>query len=220
MIAGLVLDFDGTILDTETSAYESVRIIYERHGVDLHLDDWLDSIGKNRRGIWIRRLEELAGLELDPEEVMAQRRALRDERLAAETLLPGVAALLDDADELGVPMAIASSSPADWVKPHLDRLGLLDRFSAVWCSGDVAETKPAPDLYFGALASLRVDGAEALAVEDSGPGVDAAQAAGLWCVAVPNSLIPKTMVSHADLMLSSLAEMSLEEILALRLETL
>ena len=53
----------------------------------------------------------------------------RDELLACETTRPGVEAWLDEADALGLALAIASSSPREWVEPHLERLGLRHRFA-------------------------------------------------------------------------------------------
>jgi putative hydrolase of the HAD superfamily len=107
-----------------------------------------------------------------------------------------------------VPLAVASSSPAEWVIGHLSERGLLDAFTAV-CTGDeVLHTKPDPALYRLACERLGVDPSGAVAVEDSVHGVTAARAAGMHAVAVPSSLTVGMDFSHADLVVASCSELS------------
>ena len=123
-------------------------------------------------------------------------------------------AWLDEADALGLPLAIASSSPREWVAEHLENLGLLARFAAIACFGDDLAGKPAPDTYLAACAAIGVEPRDAIAIEDSPHGVTAAKAAGLWCIAVPHAITARLDLSHADLRLSSLADVTLREVLA------
>src|SRR4029077_8978660 len=123
----------------------------------------------------------------------------------------GVRAWLDEAIEAGLGIAIASSSPDDWVLGHLDRLGLRMHFDHVMCAGNGRPAKPAPDTYAAACAALGVRPHRALAVEDSAHGVTAAKGAGLACVVVPNALTASLDLSAADLRLESLADCSLSE---------
>ena len=74
-------------------------------------------------------------------------------------------------------------------------------------------TKPDPDLYLTALERLEVSPREAIAFEDSSNGVQAAKAAGLFCVAVPNPLTADLDLSEADLRLLSLDAMPLREVI-------
>jgi beta-phosphoglucomutase-like phosphatase (HAD superfamily) len=83
----------------------------------------------------------------------------------------------------------------------------------VRCRDDVSNAKPAPDLYIAALDSLGVSPLEALAIEDSPNGVIAAKQAGMLCVAVPNSITARLDLSHADLVLRSLSDVSLPNVL-------
>jgi HAD superfamily hydrolase (TIGR01509 family) len=129
-------------------------------------------------------------------------------------VLPGVHDWLDDARRLGLPIGVASSSEVDWVAAHLERLGLLDRFACLTCFDGALRGKPAPDLYLAACESLGVAPADALAVEDSGNGITAARAAGMRCVAVPHDLTREHDLSGADLVVASLADLTLEEAIA------
>ena len=81
----------------------------------------------------------------------------------------------------------------------------------------LARAKPQPTLYLEALEHLVVTAEEAVAFEDSPNGITAAKAAGIYCVAVPNATTAALDVTHADLVLPSLAEVPLDELL-LRVE--
>jgi beta-phosphoglucomutase-like phosphatase (HAD superfamily) len=120
---------------------------------------------------------------------------------------------LDDAVRLGLQLGVASSSSRAWVTGHLARLGLLTHFASIQCADDVQATKPNPAAYQAVLTSLQVSPAQALALEDSPHGILAAKRAGLWCVAVPNALTRHLPLDRADAQISSLADMSLEQLL-------
>jgi beta-phosphoglucomutase-like phosphatase (HAD superfamily) len=81
----------------------------------------------------------------------------------------------------------------------------------------VVNAKPAPDLYLAVLECLGVAASDAFAIEDSPNGVTAAKQAGLRCVAVPNSITLGLDLSHADILLRSLSEVTLAQLLV-RLE--
>ena len=212
---GLVFDFDGLILDTELPTYRAWAEIFRDHGCEpLTLEEWSAELGTQGRMDPVALLAARTGLQLDGEDVQRLRRARRDELLAEERVRPGVEAWLDEADRLGLPVAVASSSRIDWVGGHLERLGLTARFRHLSCFGDGLPAKPAPDVYLAACRTLGAEPAMALAVEDSPNGVAAAKAGGLRCVAVPNEVSAGLDLSAADLVLGSLADLSLSEVAA------
>jgi beta-phosphoglucomutase-like phosphatase (HAD superfamily) len=114
---------------------------------------------------------------------------------------------------MGLKLGVASSSTSDWVKGHLARLGILERFDCIRCRDDVPNAKPEPDLYLAVLECLGVRASEAIAIEDSPNGLLAAKRAGLRCVAIPNSITANLDLGEADLLLDSLADVSLAELL-------
>ena len=209
MIDAVVFDFDGLILDTERPVYESWRWAFEQHGLALAEAEWSAVIGRADAWDPLARLADSVAVD---EGVIERRREMRDALLAAETVLPGVLDLLADAKELGLAAGIASSSPSDWVLGHVERLGLAEWFGCVSCWRDGVNGKPAPDLYLEAVESLGVAPGEAIAFEDSQNGVAAAKAAGLWCVAVPHGLTASLDLSAADLIVPSLAQVSLRDL--------
>jgi HAD superfamily hydrolase (TIGR01509 family) len=220
-VRALVFDFDGTILDTEVTLYRAWCELYDERGCRFPIDQWARSLG--RGADWrqhfdpFAHLAELSGAPCDEAAVGPLARRRNRELLAAEVARPGVVAYLDAARALGLRLAIASSSPRRWVAEHLERLGLLDRFELLRCEEDAARHKPDPDLYLAALDGLGVPAEQAIAFEDSPNGVRAAQAAGIFCVAVPNPVTAQLDLSHADLRLDSLDAAPLAELLS-RLE--
>jgi beta-phosphoglucomutase-like phosphatase (HAD superfamily) len=113
-----------------------------------------------------------------------------------------------------MPAAVASSSSSAWVKPWLERHGLASRFATVCTRDDVKAVKPAPDLFLLASSRLKVPPRDCLVFEDSPNGLKAARAAGMWAVAVPNALTRPLELPAHDLVLDSLAGMTLRELAA------
>lgn len=213
MIRAIVFDFDGLILDTEGPVYRSWLEVYEAHGEELPFERWVQIVGSTTTGFHPQHhLEERLG-RLLPKEVLDRRIGRRTELVLAQKLLPGVMQHLDQAKALGLKVGVASSSTAEWVRGHLARLGILERFDCLRCRDDVANAKPEPDLYIAVLECLGVTAAEAIAIEDSPNGVTAAKRAGLRCVAIPNSITAKLDLSDADVLLHSLAEITLADLL-------
>lgn len=217
MIRAIVFDFDGLILDTEEPVLRSWVEVYEQHGKELPLERWVEIVGSTTTGFHPQRhLEQLIGGPL-PQDVLDRRIERRSEFIRAKQLLPGVLQHIEEARALGLKLGVASSSTTDWVKGHLARLGILERFHCVRCRDDVANAKPAPDLYLAVLECLEVTAAEAVAIEDSPNGITAANQAGLRCVAIPNAITASLDLTRADVLLGSLSEVSLAQLLS-RLE--
>lgn len=215
MIKALIFDFDGLIVDTEWPDYESWQQVYQQYGCDLVVEKWGQIVGGTGASDFDphEHLEELCGKSLDREEVWISRRKQYLDELSTQPILPGVLETLDEAERRGLQLAIASSSPENWVRGHLARLGIYQRFGVIKTADDVKRTKPDPELFVAALDALSLKSDQAVVFEDSPNGVKAAKAAGLFCVAVPNKLTAQLPLEHADLRLNSLAEMSLADLL-------
>jgi len=205
----LILDFDGTVLDTETPACQSTAQIWADYGVDLPMDWWLAGMGTDRKQSWVQELENRIGQVLDQDLIMETRQRIKNEMTENQPVLPGVTELLDAAARRGISTAIGSSSPHAWVDQHLKRVGLYEKFSYIVCRDDVGEVaKPAPDVFLHALKLLRVEASSAAVVEDSPNGLKAALAAGIRTVVVPNPLVTSLDFSGAYARLETLDEMS------------
>jgi len=215
-VRALLFDFDGTLIDTEGPSYRAWKEVFAEHGYELALERWVERVGTIGGFDPLVELETLVGAELDREAVVSSRTRRRDELVAAELLRAGVRDYLDEARRVGLRVGIVTSGPQEWVAHHLDRLGETDGWDCIVCADYDAElAKPAPTLYLRALRALDVTADEAVAIEDSPNGVRAAKAAGLYCIAVPNPVTTGLDLSGADLLVHSLAGLSLSELLSL-----
>jgi HAD superfamily hydrolase (TIGR01509 family) len=215
-VRALLFDFDGTMLETESSSYGSWRDLLAEHGFELTHDAWSGAVGTIDGVDPVALLEAHLGAPVDRVELEARQRRLHREMLAEETLRPGVPEVVDEAHARGLHWAIVTSASERWVREHLRRL----RLDAHWehivaADGDPARAKPAPLLYREAAELLGVAPEEAVAVEDSPNGVTAAKAAGMTCIAFPNPITSRMDLGHADAVVDDLDGLGLDGLLAL-----
>jgi HAD superfamily hydrolase (TIGR01509 family) len=214
-IRALVFDFDGLILDTESAAYQSWAEIYESAGLRLALERWVDCVGTDHsRFDPYQDLEAQLGRTLDRAELRARLRDRQSALNSGQPVRPGVVEALERARDLGLLVGLASSADRAWLDHHLGRLGLAHRFAVIASRDDVERVKPDPALYLHATRQLGVAPEQALAIEDSPNGIRAAKRAGLRCLAVPNPITAGLGLHEADLVVPSLASLSLDAIVA------
>jgi HAD superfamily hydrolase (TIGR01509 family) len=214
MIQALIFDFDGLLVDTETPAFESWQALYAEYGHELSLDLWQGALGTGHGFDAAAHLAELASQPLDRAALLARRLAAKHALSATQPLLPGAREVLQQARELGLPCAVASSSSREWVTGWLRQHGIEQLFACVRTADDVRLTKPAPDLFLSAAAGLGVPAECCLVFEDSPNGILAARAAGMRVVAVPGAITRRLVLPSADLVIETLDAMPLAEILS------
>ncbi|MEV5965615.1 HAD-IA family hydrolase [Kribbella sp. NPDC051952] len=212
-VRAVVFDFDGLLMDTETTMVESWRAEWAHHGLELDLHEFWPGHGGDITEDRYAVLAAAVGSGFDRDASHARRKAHRDAMHASLGFRPGVREWVTAARELGLRVAIASSSPAAWVLGHLERVDAVELFDLVVTGDEVATHKPDPAIYELALRRLGVRGSEAIAVEDTAHGVAAAQAAGMFAVAIPNPYVLADAVAHADLVLGSADQMLLGDLL-------
>ena len=216
-VKAIIFDFDGLILDTETPDFHVWQAIYQEHGFELPHEEW----GKIVGGYGLTHFDaaeyliQLSQGRLDAGSLRDRHRSESHALTLEQPVMPGVLNYIKDAKGLGLKIAIASSSDHLWVETHAKRLGIFDHFDVIICADDVGvgRTKPNPDLFLLALKQLQVRNNEAVVFEDSPNGVKAANQAGIFVVAVPNPVTSLLRIEGANLMLRSLTDRSLFELL-------
>lgn len=208
MIAGVIFDLDGVLLDSE-GAWDAARreLVAERGG------SWSESATRDMLGMsspeWSRYLAEELGVEMAPEaiseRVLGRVLAMYEDRLP---LLPGAIETVERVAGRW-PLGLATSSNREAIDLVLERSGLDRLFEVSVSSEEVARGKPAPDVYAEAARRLRVTATDCVAIEDSENGIRSAVAAGMRVVAVPNTEFPpaRDAIAAADRVLGSLAEL-------------
>jgi HAD superfamily hydrolase (TIGR01509 family) len=209
----MVLDFDGLLMDTESTSFESWRYEWEQWGLTLDPATFFANHGGDITEQRYAELADAVGLAFDKALSHSRRIAYRDELHVHLDLLPGMRGWLHEARRAGTRLAIASSSPRQWVTGHLARVGAGREFEVLACGDEVAAAKPAPDVYLLALRRLGLAGPEVVAVEDSPHGAAAAKTAGMRCIAIPNRFSPASRFAGADLVLDSAGQVSLTQAL-------
>jgi mannitol-1-/sugar-/sorbitol-6-/2-deoxyglucose-6-phosphatase len=227
-VHAVILDLDGLLIDSEPVWRAAESAVFAGLGIPLSERDLLDSIGQPMdvmiRGWRKRQRSDGRDGELTDDEVgVAEVRAaeLTDDEVADRITdhviahimtegqpMPGVTATIARFERYGLPLAIASSSPPRLIDAVCDRFGLSE--IRVRCSGvDEVQAKPAPDVYLTAARRLGMAPASCLALEDSPPGIAAAKAAGMRCIAVPDPLLAgDPRYREADLVIPSLTELN------------
>jgi HAD superfamily hydrolase (TIGR01509 family) len=207
----LIFDFDGLLVDTESSALLAWREQFAVHELDFPLEVWHQFIGSQGSQEAMMAAIRAGGVEFDDAELRGEWRERHNRIVSTVPLRPGVESFLDEAAAVGAKFAVASSATRDWLDQQLGRLGIHDRFEVI-CARDNGRVKPAPDIYLAAVAALRVEASDAIAFEDSPNGITAAKAAGLYCVAVPNPVTADLPLGDADLRVDSFTELSYPEL--------
>ena len=213
MIAAVVFDLDGVLVDTET-VWDDVReaLVRERGG-RWHERAQADMMGMSSLE-WSRYMHEELGLPESP-------RQINDEVVSRMLVryrddLPLIDGAVAAVERLGrsFPLALASSSNRPLIDAVLETSGLTRLFAATVSSEEVARGKPAPDVFVEAARRLGVEPSLCAAVEDSANGLRAAHAAGMRVVALPNAHYPPTAdaLALADVVVSSLDELTPERI--------
>jgi HAD superfamily hydrolase (TIGR01509 family) len=213
MIKALIFDFDGLMIDTEICDYQAWLEIYQEYGLDYPINEWQELIGTYENvPVPLDRLDRLKG-PIDREAIDNRRRERSTELALQQDLLPGVRDYLEEAQRLGLRMAIASSSPRTWLDHFLEPYDLA-RYVQVVVTGDtVSQVKPSPEIFNTALQKLSVNPEEAVVFEDSYKGLKAAKAANIRCVIIPSSLTRGMDFKNADLVIESLAALPLGALL-------
>jgi HAD superfamily hydrolase (TIGR01509 family) len=208
VVRGVVFDMDGVLVDTERDWDAARRQVAEASGGRWHPDATADMMGMSAPE-WSRYMHHELGVEADPDEI--NRRVVEQvlERVGnGPPLLKGAA---DAVEGLAArwPLGLASSANRPVIDAVLQGSGLSPFFTATVSSEEVAQGKPAPDVYLAAASALGVDPAAAVAIEDSANGIHSAAAAGMTVVAIPNPHFPPDdeALADADFVIGALSEL-------------
>lgn len=200
-IDAIIFDLDGVVTDTAEYHYLAWKQLADEEGIPFTREE-----NENLRGVSRRKSLEtlLKGHHVSEEKMqtlMARKNQMYLNLLKNVNhggLLPGVKALLDDLQNKGIKIAIASASRN--TQQVIDRLGIRGQLDVIADGNAVQRPKPAPDIFLYAAQRLNLPPARCLVVEDAASGVQAAQEAGMVVVGIG----PQERVGQADMVLPSL----------------
>ena len=184
-LQAVIFDLDGVITDTAEYHYLAWKRLADEEKLPFNREVNERCRGVTRRDSLMIILDGRVASEERIQELMARKQnyyeALLD-RISPADLLPGVAGLLDQLDDAGIPFAVASASKN--AGPVVERLGIAGRLRVLADGYSVERQKPFPDLFRFAAAGLGTPAARCLVVEDAAAGVEAALAAGMAALAL------------------------------------
>lgn len=206
----VIFDLDGLLIDTEAMWDETEQRIFAAVGLDCATFDPSCTVGLRVDEAIRYWYERHPWNGTSPQEV---ERMIVDEMAVAiatrARALDGASHALEVASELGVPLAVASSSPSRLIDASFRRLGISHLFDLAVSAENERCGKPDPSVYLTTARQLDVAPQRCVALEDSPNGVRAAKAAGMYCIAVPTETHRPVVALLADLVLPSLDELTL-----------
>lgn len=177
MIALVIFDCDGVLIDSEIISASALVAELAQHGIAIEMSHVLEHFIGHPYAVVAGKIADIAGAPL-PASFESDYRARLVQRFDAELHpMPGI---LDVLDHLAVPFCAATSSHPERAQRSLRAARLAERFGErVYTVSMVARPKPAPDLFLHAAGAMQVDPKHCLVIEDSDLGIAAAQAAGM-----------------------------------------
>lgn len=186
-IAAIVFDMDGLMLDTEPLYKAAWQTASAELGYELDDPSYTTLVGRPTEDCE-RVLLRQFGSSFPLDRFRSRWPELWQAGAAAHGIRqkPGLIELLTFLEAQSLPVAVATSSEADYAAFSLRQAGLDGRFSIVVTGDQVAQGKPAPDIYLEAARRLGVPPAQCVALEDSEAGILAASAAGMIALLIPD----------------------------------
>ncbi|MBQ5851240.1 MAG: HAD family phosphatase [Lachnospiraceae bacterium] len=191
MIKAVVFDMDGVLIDTEKHYYEAWQEAARSFGYDFRSEHAL-MLRSCDANVAAKMMKGIFGEDFDYFAVREVRRGLVAERLKKYGLekKPGLDEILDYLRQNGIKTAVATATPIELTLEHLTKIGVKDKFDKIVSAKQVANGKPAPDVYLYVCEQIGENPADCIAVEDSPNGIKSAYAAGCKPVMVPDLTQP------------------------------
>ena len=201
----VIFDMDGLLMDSERVGLDVMHDCGLLQGYDIPVAMVRETIGSNKQSSSDYYHQFFPALDTD-RLFLDFKNAMCD--LAKQGKIPlkkGALELLEEIKRQGIPMAVASSSGQSTISVYLNSVGVIAYFDAL-ITGSGLPSKPAPDIFLKAAATLRAEPEKCLVLEDSLNGIKAGRAAGMTVVMVPD-VFPYTddLAPYVDHVLPDLA---------------
>jgi pseudouridine-5'-monophosphatase len=207
-IAYVIYDLDGLLLDTESLHNQVNQAIAQRYGKTF--DPFIKAKIAGRSPLESAAIViDLLDLPLTPEAYVEQRQGLIRPLYATAKPLAGAMDLTHHLHRCGIPQAIATSSPRPNVERKTARHQAWFELFACMVTGDdpaLQRSKPAPDIFLLAAERLGAEPKQCLVFEDSLAGMEAALAAGMSVVVIPDPHLDRQLYQDAHQILASLSD--------------
>ena len=210
-ITHIIFDMDGLLLDTEPFYTEANQAVAGRYGKVFDWNVKSKMIGLPAQTSAKAMLEALQ-LPLTVPEYLEMRGPIMERLFPQAEPMPGAVRLTRHLKNCAVPQAVATSSTTHHYRLKTSRHVEWFRIFDLIVTGDdpeIKQGKPSPDIFLVAAGRMNVAAEHCLVFEDSPAGVEAARAAGMYAIAVPDPNMPDSAYDTAHQIIRSLAEFDL-----------
>ncbi len=206
MIQAVLFDMDGVLVDSEPQICLAAIRMFGELGVVVQPEDFLPFVGAGENR-YLGGVAEKYGVKLDIEEAKYRTYTIYGEIVHGKLEpLPGVREFIGKCRNAGIKTAIATSADLMKMEINLREIGLpAVTFDATVNGLQVVHKKPSPEIYLTAARKVGISPEHCLVVEDAVNGVQAAKAAGMYCLALTTSF-DAVQLKQADVICRDLSE--------------
>jgi len=203
-----IFDMDGLLLDSEQLALRAFEVGCVQFGLGDQTDLFMRFVGTNAEKGNAEMKQALDGM-IDVDEFIKTWRGIYADWIQHNPvpLKVGVKDVLTHLNSLNIPVAVATSTKTTPAESKLKMAGIFDYFDFVVGGDQVSHSKPDPDIFLKAAASLMCDPSSCIAFEDSPNGVRSAVAAGMTVVQIPDMIEPdETLLELGHIVLDEISD--------------
>lgn len=207
--SAVIFDLDGTVLDNEHIYAQAFLVVLKRYGIDGKNDEFAHARGIGLEKNWEHlkaTYTQLAGIEIT--QLVHETQDVYHDMATQISIRSGFQEFRDSLKEEGVILGLATSNNWWVVEDELEDLGLSKQFDMITTGEEVAQKKPAPDIFLVAARKLEVEPEECVVIEDSPAGITAAKEAGMKVIAILNEMTRREDIAKADLIVNGFEELN------------
>lgn len=208
MLKGIIFDMDGVLINSEPFHYQVWKEALKKRGINLDYEIYKPCIGSTVQ-VLMQILHEHYGVDEKDDSLPLEVKNLKQEMIEKQgypPLIPYVKDMLERFHEAGYHMAVASSSPQEYIENVTSYWGISPYFQVLVSGEHVEHPKPAPDIFLKTADILGLLPEECLVIEDSENGCRAAKAAGMTCMAYYNPDSGKQNLQTASVVVEGFEE--------------
>ena len=206
MLELVVFDVDGLKIDTESVWKNAFDKAGDKYGIPNLGDTLFPSLIGKRLEDEQELLDRLLPSDIQNQLINEWRQSGLGSLEREVPVKPGLYEMLDFLEQHHIKMAVATTTRRELTEQRLKKIGVYDRFEYVLCGDEVTKRKPDPEIYLSVLHKMNTKAENAIVLEDSSVGVEAAYRAGIDCIQVPDLIAPteiqkkQTIYTAKDLM--------------------
>lgn len=208
----VIFDFDGVLVRTERTTFDFYQRILPQYGLCLTEDAFRLKVGRKSMDFLRDALGEKFSEELAKTLIEEKRLAfLADVQRYLEPM-DGAFELLEQCSKANLRMVIGSQNERELLEKAADAFGIRKYFAAILSLQDLTHKKPHPEIVLLAAQHAGVPSQEAVVIEDSPHGLEAARAADSACIGITSSFPRETLMPLADAVVDSMREITVEQL--------